>query len=231
MQQQKLRLISFDLDDTLYDNKPVILGAFATLYQHLVQLYPALAELYSLEGFIRHSEQFRLDRPDIIDLEQLRHLQIKSILEEIGAQDANTETAYQAFYAARQKVQLHPHATSLLEVLVRKYSLISITNGNANPENFGLGSYFQLNLNPANTGMAKPDPSLYKHACNLMQVKPEQMLHIGNEIDNDYWAAKNAGAHAIWLNLNQERVAGVTQVGSLQELYELVNQSSLEDLL
>ena len=58
--------------------------------------------------------------------------------------------------------------------------------------------------------VAKPDPKLYEaalkratharrllHGKDLPAIKPEEMLHIGDDLTNDYLAAKAAGWQAI----------------------------------
>jgi FMN phosphatase YigB (HAD superfamily) len=48
-------------------------------------------------------------------------------------------------------------------------------------------------------GIGKPDPRIFRHACDLAGVLPSQVLHIGDDLDLDVRGAREAGLHAAWL--------------------------------
>lgn len=44
----------------------------------------------------------------------------------------------------------------------------------------------------------KPNPTIFLKACELLGVKPEEAVHIGDDRRNDLWGARDAGCDA-WL--------------------------------
>jgi CRISPR-associated Cas5-like protein len=44
----------------------------------------------------------------------------------------------------------------------------------------------------------KPNPTIFLKACELLGVKPEEAVHIGDDRRNDVWGARDAGCDA-WL--------------------------------
>jgi len=44
----------------------------------------------------------------------------------------------------------------------------------------------------------KPNPTIFLKACELLGVKPEEAVHIGDDRRNDIWGARDAGCDA-WL--------------------------------
>ena len=44
----------------------------------------------------------------------------------------------------------------------------------------------------------KPNPTIFLKACDLLGVKPEETVHIGDDRRNDVWGARDAGCDA-WL--------------------------------
>lgn len=61
-------------------------------------------------------------------------------------------------------------------------------------KNTGLFDYFELILSGDTLPKTKPDPLPLLHACDKFGVKPEQMLLIGDSL-NDTQAARAAGCH------------------------------------
>jgi putative hydrolase of the HAD superfamily len=215
---RKPTIISFDLDDTLFDNGPVILHAFQALFDHLCEYYPGFSDHFTPQTFIEFAHETRQAHPDIVDFNVLRHIHINRALVRAGFDEQNTETAYAVFLDARQQVRLFPESVPVLEQLNKKYTLISISNGNANPEHIGLGNYFSASFNPTSIGYAKPDPAMYSKVCEQLGIEPWQILHIGDCLDNDYQAALNAGCRAIWFNAKGRDLDNHPQVRHLSEL-------------
>jgi len=58
-------------------------------------------------------------------------------------------------------------------------------------------------LNPIfiseNEGIEKPAPEMFMRACNQVGVKPEETLHIGDELEADYNGASAVGLKVLLL--------------------------------
>lgn len=50
----------------------------------------------------------------------------------------------------------------------------------------------------AEVAAEKPNPTIFLKACELLGVKPEEAVHIGDDRRNDLWGARDAGCDA-WL--------------------------------
>ena len=50
----------------------------------------------------------------------------------------------------------------------------------------------------AEVAAEKPNPTIFLKACDLLGVKPEEVVHIGDDRRNDVWGARDAGCDA-WL--------------------------------
>lgn len=195
-----IKAISFDLDDTLYDNGSVIIQAFRTLFHYLCEHYPKVAQTYSFDRFLSDSKTFHASHPLTPDLSQLRRLHIQKILHECGYPTNSAEDAFKVFWQARQAVTLYPGVTQVLTCLAAKMSLVSISNGNACPESIGIDHFFQHNFNVANTGKPKPDSSMFLLACDKLAIKPSQLLHVGDSLEIDVNGAFHAGCRSVWFN-------------------------------
>uniref|UniRef100_A0ACD5WXX3 Uncharacterized protein n=1 Tax=Avena sativa TaxID=4498 RepID=A0ACD5WXX3_AVESA len=50
----------------------------------------------------------------------------------------------------------------------------------------------------AEVEVEKPNPTIFLKACELLDVKPEEAVHVGDDRRNDVWGARDAGCDA-WL--------------------------------
>ena len=211
-------IISFDLDDTLYDNTPVRIHAFKQRYDYMVATYDGFANHFDYSGFVEHAHLVHKANPQVFDFSLVRKMHIESALAEANIVPVNTAEAYQVFLDARQTVELFAETLPTLTSLRQNYELISVSNGNAYPDRIGLEGIFSHSFNPSNCGHAKPDPEMYRTVCEKMDIKPSQLIHIGNCQRNDYEAAIAAGCHAIWFNHDNKPSDNTHQISRLDEL-------------
>lgn len=63
-------------------------------------------------------------------------------------------------------------------------------------------SYIRSNIIPIDfyekVEAEKPNPTIFLKACDLLGVKPEEAVHVGDDRRNDLWGARDAGCDA-WL--------------------------------
>uniref|UniRef100_A0A486XVJ2 FMN hydrolase 5-Amino-6-(5'-phosphoribitylamino)uracil phosphatase n=1 Tax=Rheinheimera sp. BAL341 TaxID=1708203 RepID=A0A486XVJ2_9GAMM len=225
---QPVKVLSFDLDDTLYDNKPVIAAAEQAMLTALAQHAPFSQHLDS-EFWWQHRRLLAKADPGIRhDIGRWRLLGIEAGLVSLGLATkdavAIAQTAYDAFLAERTRITLRPEVKQLLSALAQRYQLVAITNGNACIDKMGIGELFQFSLQAGPDGRMKPYADLYLAAATRLQIAPAQMLHIGDSHRADVMGALNAGCQAAWLDHHQSSVAVLPHIRlkRLTDLYQLL---------
>ena len=150
---------------------------------------------------------------------------IRLALYRAGDDPALAESAFDAFFAARQQVTLFEDALPALEYLAARYPLVSISNGNADLQRIGLARFFRASIHAREFGVGKPDPRIFHAAAGAVDTTPEQVLHIGDDVTLDALGAMNAGMQAGWLNRSdalwpheQEPHVTLTHLGELRDL-------------
>lgn len=195
-----VRVISLDLDDTLWPAAPVLAHAEAVLAQWLEQHARSTARALDAPMRQRIAAQVRADHPDRThDLGFLRRESLRRALAACGDDPQLSQPAFEVFLKARQAVTLFDDVIPVLSQLARRYRLVALTNGNADVMRIGLGSLFRASVAAHEVGVAKPDARIFHEACRLMQVSPEEVLHVGDDPVLDVQAARNAGLHGAWL--------------------------------
>jgi putative hydrolase of the HAD superfamily len=195
------RLISFDLDDTLWDIGAVVSHAERRLHAWFAAHHPAVAAHWSVADLQRLRQEAEARHPELAgDMQALRKASLRRALVEAGADAGLVDPAFEVFWAARHEVVLHADVLPALETLRRRCRLVAITNGNAELERTPVGRYFEFTLTAAGVGHAKPAPEIFHRACARAGVAPADALHVGDDPHYDVEGALGAGLRAVWLN-------------------------------
>ncbi|GAB2928674.1 HAD-IA family hydrolase [Rheinheimera gaetbuli] len=221
---QPVSVLSFDLDDTLYDNTPVIAAAEQAMLQALAQHVP-LTQNTDSEFWWQQRRLLAHGNPAIRhDIGRWRLLGIEAGLTSLGLAQCEAgeiaELAYSAFLAERTRINVQPQVKQLLSALAKRYKLIAITNGNACINKMGIGELFEFSLQAGPDGRMKPYADLFIAAAKRLNVAPAQILHIGDSHRADVMGALNAGCQAAWLDHYQGFVSVLPHI-RLTDIYQL----------
>ena len=220
-----IRLITFDLDDTLWDVRPALEAAEAAQWSYLNARFPSLALAATPREQIADLRRTLLDeRPELMHhISLLRQSFIERLLQHHDVPDGEAESsareAFAAFLSQRHKVVVYANAQSVLNTLGRQFQLGALTNGNADVRKTEIGSCFDYAWRAEEFGVSKPDPALFHRAFEAAGVSAGEVIHIGDCHDNDVSGAISAGAKAIWFAPD----GGASEIASgvVQELSEL----------
>jgi HAD superfamily hydrolase (TIGR01549 family) len=202
----KVRAISFDLDDTLWPIWPTIERAEKALLDWLTLNAPVAATLFADAVVVRDlRESIGVNRPDLKhDLSAVRQELIRLALERAGEDSSRAAVAFEVFFAERQRVTLFDDSLACLEFLSARYPLVSLSNGNADLQRVGLAPYFRAAISAREFGVGKPDPRIFVAAAGAVDVLPEHVLHVGDDMALDALGALNAGMQAAWINRDEQ---------------------------
>lgn len=235
---QPFKVISFDLDDTLYDNLPIIKNAEMAQRTFLNQHCPE-AQHVERSYWLSLRKQLLTQQPALQhDIGKLRLHVLELGIKQLGystcaAQDIS-EAAFSAFLTARNQITISPQVVALLNALKNKYKLIAITNGNANIHQIGLSQQFEFALAAGqkrsdNRELMKMKPStdMFDYASSTLAINKQDILHIGDSLSSDVNGALRSGCQAIWLN---EKSTAITNAKLLPHL-EMTQLNQLQHLL
>ncbi|WP_084144264.1 HAD-IA family hydrolase [Ferrimonas kyonanensis] len=206
-----VKAISFDLDDTLYNNKPVLLAAEARLMQWLAH-HSRLPQAGERRWWWQQrAHQLRLTPELRHDTTRLRHRTLERGLLALGLSDcASAELADGAmanFLEWRNEIVVSDEVRQVIQRLARRCPLAAITNGNADLARFWPQAPFVVARYAGQHGPMKPDPSLFEQTWQRLGVAPAQLLHIGDHPNADVAGANRAGCQSGWLTPPYEQAA------------------------
>ena len=199
-----IKALSFDLDDTLYANAPVIAAAEVAMLTSLQRHKPQLTQ-NDIAYWQLQRQLVAVQNPQLRhDVSQWRLVAVEQGLQAQGVSHCEAqelaELAVSAFLEARTTIQVTRSTVQLLEQLASRFPLVAITNGNADIQKMGLAHCFQFALRAGPDGRMKPYPDLFETAARRLQLSAQHILHIGDHVRSDVLGALNAGCMAAWLN-------------------------------
>jgi putative hydrolase of the HAD superfamily len=204
------KAISFDLDDTLYDNHPIIKKAEVDFLIYLTTSYPELESLTAHKWGL-YKKILLVENPALINDVTLWRKEItKRIMVVYGIAAVNAikyaEFALQKFLELRSDFTVPATSIKLLEDLALHYPIVAITNGNVNVAQIGLADKFQFVLKAGNGLNSKPDVALFQQAAKQLNIQVKDLLHVGDHLMTDVYGAQNNHAQAVWFNPNDARL-------------------------
>lgn len=213
-----VRLITFDLDDTLWDVRPALEAAERAQWQSLAMRYPHLSLATTPSSELATIRQTLLkDRPELVHhISAFRQVFIDRLLQHHGVPSEESalaaDEAFNAFLSERHNVSVYEGAVSVLTALGEQYQLGALTNGNADVYKTPIGPCFDHAWRAEEFGISKPDPALFNRAFAQAGVEASEVIHVGDCHDNDVSGAVSAGATAIWFNPAGEKSSVAARV-------------------
>lgn len=200
-----IKVITFDLDNTLWDVEPAILRAEDAQRQWLLKHRPGAIDTLTHDELWAVKKRVWKANPELAhNVTGMRQLFLQDLQRAAGFDEESAtrgaQEAFTVFLAERQKVELYSEALSVLEALSARFQLGALTNGNADVYKTDAGEYFDFAFLAEDVGASKPAPDMFHAALNTTGASAEEVLHVGDNPEHDVIGALRVGMHAIWLN-------------------------------
>ena len=199
-----IKLITFDLDDTLWDNRPTIMKAEIDTRKWIDDKVGEV-EWGDFNDFLNLREDLiKEDKTIEWDISKLRKEIFKKKLCHItpkNFRDEIVDKAFEIFIAKRHEIKLFDGVKESLYNLSKKYTLGVLTNGNADIYKFDIGKYFKFSISSLEAKNSKPNRAHFDMAVSKVNdISFNNILHIGDHQINDILCAHNLGIDSLWFN-------------------------------
>lgn len=125
-----------------------------------------------------------------------------------------------------------PHAADVVRYLAGKYPLTIVSNGFVEVQydkiqRSGLQECFRHIVLSEEVGVQKPDPLIFEDALRLNDMRPEDVVMVGDSYTSDIQGAINAGIDQIWIQPAEQSEQdahrpATYKASSIRELYDLL---------
>jgi 2-haloalkanoic acid dehalogenase type II len=221
-----IRAISFDGDQTLWDFRKVMRHSLHYTLKELEQIDPQAAALLDIDKMIEIRDRVAEElKGRVTSLEAVRLEAFRQTLAENGRPDDTLASHLNEVYLKHrfEDIELYQDVMPVLQKLKVKYTVGLLSNGNSYPERCGLEGIFQFVVFSQDHGFEKPDPKFFQIAIEKAGCSREELLHVGDSLQNDIIGANNAGIKCIWLNRENEiNTSGCKIDYEIHSLWELL---------
>lgn len=242
MSAPRYEVVLFDLDDTLFAHRESVEKGITA---HREALGGAIAAAPHANEFARwnaleelHYHRYLSGELDFMGQRRARARDfVAPFAGGSGLQsDADAEAWFDAYLVHYESTwMLHPDALPALDALApARFGII--TNGQLD---FQMAKITAIGLEPrlehivasGEVGVAKPDPAIFLHACELFGVSPASAVYVGDRLHTDAIGARGAGLGGVWIDragsataaqLAEAAAAGAPVIHSLAELPALL---------
>lgn len=229
---QPVSVISFDLDDTLYDNVPIMQTAEQQVQQFIARQYPR-ARHWDIEHWQRRRFLVMQRNPELSsDMTQLRLTTLREGFSEAGIADPGqaAEEVMEFFRFHRSNFIVEEPSLRLLHQLKSHYRLAAISNGNVECDKIGLGDYFDVIVQPGAGLRGKPFGDMFERVKDHFQISGQHILHVGDHPYSDILGAHRAGCQSAWFrgglgHTGQLRVLPTFCFSQLQQLVAVLGKA------
>jgi putative hydrolase of the HAD superfamily len=201
--------IFFDLDHTLWDFEKNSEETLFTLFHEF-----GLAEFgkFDCDSFYKKYKfvnylMWDLYNKGKIDQKELRESRFVKTLTGLGLEPHQVPVGISEAYTdlCPQKTAVFPYTFEVLDYLKPKYGLHIITNGFKDVQYIKMNGskltdYFGEIVTSECCGYKKPDKRIFEHALDRIQVRPEECLMIGDNLECDIDGARLAGMDQVFFN-------------------------------
>ena len=226
----QISTISFDGDMTLWDFMKVMRHSLKHTLIELQRQVPTTRVLeLTVDEMIVIRNQFAEEvKGKIWNLEEIRRRAFEQTLEHVGCPDKSLAAHLNAIYLKHrfEDVELYPDVVSTFDVLAPHFKLGLLSNGNTYPERYGLEGHFGFVVFSQDVRIEKPTRKIFEIAAQRAGCELAEMLHVGDSLENDVAGARNAGAHAVWLNRE-----GIPNNTETQPDYEVASLTEIPEIL
>ncbi|EJE4166332.1 HAD-IA family hydrolase [Vibrio parahaemolyticus] len=235
-----LKAIFFDMDETLCGTSQADKAAGQKFAAWIQQTYPQISDPQAfLQRYLQGVyKKLNAEFPQLVallpDENAFRCGLIQTILAEDGIH-IDAEQAQQAqhyFDSARMGAfTFFPGIKEMLTDLRKHYKLVVITNGPIFSQHPKLKAT-QMNewvdhiIVGGEEPEEKPAASIFQKALNLVDVKPEEALHIGDSLAADIAGANNMGILSVWVN-----ATGASNPTEITPNFEIRETVELKEIL
>ncbi|HFU7054428.1 TPA: HAD family hydrolase [Bacillus cereus] len=208
----------FDLDDTLLDRDKAVDNLFLLVLEKCYEDVSDTVKNNMLQKFKEYDKrEYGISNKTIV---------LESLFDEFAPiyrlphnyiQDFWNENFPTCFSIDQNTIHFLNHIKSHFKIGI-------ITNGSTHRQkakiiNTNLNNYFDTIIISEEVGLSKPDKRIFELALNKLNVQPEDVLFIGDDLEKDIAGPQNVNIKGVWFN--PQKIKNTTQIQPYAEINTL----------
>ena len=184
----RIQAVTFDADQTLWDFAGVYEKALASTLDLMVERGDVAAGAITADDLrdIRDSiaERARGSAHDLADIRRQSFVEALRLHDHPSPEEAGALLAAHYLRIRFDSIRLYDDATETLAAIRQRCPIGLLSNGNTEPERCGLPDTFDAVVMGPDHGVEKPDPRAFELIAERLGVRPEELLHVGDDADD-----------------------------------------------
>ncbi len=228
MNPRNIKVIFFDLDNTLFDHSRAERSALRTVIRRHPKILAAIDEETFLTTYDRINQMlWKKMAAGELSAERLKTMRFELTLDELDANHADpAELSAQYFNVYGRQCFEISGAKEILSYLKPQYPLGILSNGFPNIQenklrSLDIGSFFNYKIYSAEVGVGKPLPGIFEFAQKTVGAPAEELVYIGNSYEEDVLGATSAGWSAIHFSPGGDVIPDGLADFTIRDLLEL----------
>ena len=221
-----IKAVSFDVDETLWDFRTAMRRSLGRVLQELEQIDPDAANMLDIEKMVEiRTKVGHSLKGKVTNLEAIRLEAFRETLKDVGKPDEALASHLNQLYLKHRfkDVTLFDDVLPTFKALQPKYALGVISNGNTYPKYCGLEGMFRFAVFSQDCAIEKPDAGIFEIAIEKAGCSHDELLHVGDSIEDDVEGSLGAGIRGVWLNrTNVKKPADLKELPEISSLLELL---------
>ena len=218
------RAVLMDADDTIFDFAAGNRRAVNRLMDEIGYDHPDRFDRYQE---INHACWAALERGEMTQAE-LQVARFARFLERYNLPHDPVKTADRFVDILGEQVILLPHAEEVMKFISGRMPVVILTNGITKVQKSRMArsavrGYIHDLVISQEIGISKPDPGIFRHALERLDLRADEVLMIGDSPTSDILGANNAGIDACWYNPKGKTLPeGITAKYIITDLKQLL---------
>ncbi|WP_338834062.1 (S)-2-haloacid dehalogenase 4A [Moorella humiferrea] len=231
--KRKIRAVTFDAYGTLFNIEGLHSRATELILQH--NSFAADAASFHRLWDEHTDELIKTDKFD--KLWNVFDRALDMTFRDFGFQGKRKPGDLEIWLRLIENCSIYPDAPLVVETAARHFKTALISNTDNHELSVALARCelrFNAVVTSENARAYKPSPEIFQQAADILECRPEEILHVGDSYNADVVGAKNFGAAAVWLNrkkanIPNPRVQPDFQIENLKEMLEVLRYFLDED--
>ena len=188
MTERRIRAVTFDADQTLWDFAGVYQRALASTLGLMVDRGDVpdgsltTADLRAIRDEL--AEQALGTAHDLADIRRASFVEALRRHDHASPEAAGDVLTEHYMQIRFDSIRLYDDVVESLAQVKRRCPIGLLTNGNTDPERCGLPDVFDAVVMGPDHGVEKPDPRAFALIADRLEVEPNELLHVGDDADD-----------------------------------------------
>ncbi|MES5938919.1 MULTISPECIES: HAD-IA family hydrolase [unclassified Bacillus cereus group] len=208
----------FDLDDTLLDRDKAVDNLFLLVLEKCYEDVSDTVKNNMLQKFKEYDKrEYGISNKTIV---------LESLFDEFAPIYRLPHNYIQDFWNEKFPTcfSIDQNTIHFLNHIKSHFKIGIITNGSTHRQkakiiNTNLNNYFDTIIISEEVGLSKPDKRIFELALNKLNVQPEDVLFIGDDLEKDIAGPQNANINGVWFN--PQKIKNTTEIQPYAEINTL----------